>query len=112
MIQIILQESCKRKCNIIFLQGILFLARNNSFLVQDLQDMCKILMQDLPTLARKIIARLAYFLQVRFFWVLILVGEISWTGLRIDFLMNSEVDHFMAHVIKFERDWLLKSSFQ
>ena len=47
--------------------------------------MCKILMQDLATLARKIIARLAYFLQVSFFWVSILVVEISWTGLRINF---------------------------
>ena len=28
----------------------------------------------------------------------ILVAETGWTGVRIDFLMNSEFSHFMAHV--------------
>ena len=37
---------------------------------------------------------------------LTLVPEFGWTGLRIDFLMNSVVDHFMARVINFERDRL------
>ena len=33
----------------------------------------------------------------------ILVAKISWTGLRIDLLMNSEVGH-MEYVINFERE--------
>ena len=39
--------------------------------------------------------------------LLILVAKICSTGLRIDFLMNSEVGHFMVHVINFERDSFL-----
>ena len=44
----------------------------SSFLVQDLQD----LMQDLASLARKILARLAYFLQDDFYWVAMYVCTI------------------------------------
>ena len=38
--------------------------------------------------------------------LLILVAKIGWTRLRIDFLMNSEVSHFMVCVVSFERDRL------
>ena len=46
-------------------QNVSILARKASFLMQILQD----LMQDLASLARKILARLAYFLQDGFYWV-------------------------------------------
>ena len=43
-----------------FLQDVLYRARKASFLVQDLHD--------LTSLARKILARFAYFLQDDFYW--------------------------------------------
>ena len=52
---------------------------------------------------------------IKYLIVSILVTEIGWNGLRIEFLMNVEVGHFMAHVIKFKRDRLptrFKSGFQ
>ena len=45
-------------------QDFSILAKRASFLVQDFQD----LMQDLASLARKILATLAYFLQDDFYW--------------------------------------------
>ena len=47
-----------------FLQDFSYLARKASFLVQDLQDF----VQDLASLARKILARFGYFLQDGFYW--------------------------------------------
>ena len=44
-------------------QDFLYLARKSSFLVQDLQDF----LQDLASLARKILARFGYFLQDGFY---------------------------------------------
>ena len=38
--------------------------------------------------------------------LLILVAEIGWTRLKIDFLMNSKISHFMVLVVNFERDRL------
>ena len=49
-----------------FLQDSSYLARKASFSVQDLQD----LVQDLASIARKILARFGYFLQDSFYWVI------------------------------------------
>ena len=46
------------------MQDFSYLARKASFLVQDLQDF----VQDLASLARKILARSEYFLQDGFYW--------------------------------------------
>ena len=40
----------------------------------------------------------------QYLFLSIVVAEIGWTGLRIDFLINSEVGHFMACVINVERE--------
>ena len=48
-------------------------ARKAPFLVQVLQDF----MQDLASLARKILARLAYFLQDGFYWILTCILPLS-----------------------------------
>ena len=48
----------------LFLQDIKNLARKASFLVQDLQN----LVQDLASLARKMLARFVDFLQDGFYW--------------------------------------------
>ena len=86
--KLFLQELARKKCKIIFLQDVIkilqenyvsynfflqvlarsvhdfsILARKASFLVQVLQD----LLQDLASLARKILTRLAYFLQDGFY---------------------------------------------
>ena len=43
---------------------------------------------------------------IKYLILLILVTEIGWNWLRIEFLMNIEVGHFMALVIKFMGDRL------
>ena len=52
-------QGSSKNCKIIFLQDFVYLASKASFLVQDFQDMCKIL----QVLQEKYLARFAYFLQ-------------------------------------------------
>ena len=51
-----------------FLQDLLYLAIKASFLVPRLARYVQDLVQDLASLARKILARFAYFLQDDFYW--------------------------------------------
>ena len=60
----VLQENYLKIFLARFLQDPLYLARKATFLVQDLQD----LMKDFASLARKLLARLEYFLQDGFYW--------------------------------------------
>ena len=77
-----IKNLARKNCKIIFLKDMIkilqenylanfsckifyILARKTSFLVQDLQD----LVQNIASLARKILARFGYFLQDGFYWV-------------------------------------------
>ena len=67
------------------LASILYFTRKASFLVQDLQD----LMQDFASLARKILARLEYFLQDGFYWVYVHIHFCLVNATRKAFVVTS-----------------------
>ena len=69
----ILQENYLENFSCLILARFLYFATKALFLVQDLQD----LIQDLASLARKLLARFRYFLQDGFYWAVMHVYRAS-----------------------------------